>query len=122
MPYTITWEGRGFYKRFTGRVTYQEYARSQEQVLGDERIDEARYVINDMLAVEGYAITSDEAEYLAAFNRGSSYSNPRLRVAYVTTDIRAILLLRLASTISSLELKAFPTLEEARAWGVAEHC
>ena len=50
------------------------------------RIDECRYVINNLLDVEHYSITRDQAEYLAAYNRGSSFSNPHLRIAYVTTD------------------------------------
>lgn len=120
MPYTLTWEGRGFYKRFSGKVAFQEFARSQEQVLSDPHTDEARYVINDLLAVEDYTVRQDEAEYSAAFNRGTSFSNPRLRVAFVTTDLKLVMLIKLAAPFSSLEMKAFPTSEEARAWGLAE--
>jgi len=116
MSYTLNWEPQGVYKHFSGYVSFQEYARSQEQVLASERSDEIHYVINDLLDVEGYSVTSDEAEYLAAFNRGSSFSNPSLRVAYVTTDARILLLMRFASKLSSFELKAFPSLAEARAW------
>jgi hypothetical protein len=112
----MRWEPRGVYKRFSGFISFQEYARSQEQVLSDPRIDDMDYVINDFLAISGYSLTEEQAEYLAAFNRGSSYSNPRLRVAYVTTDKRALLLIKLVSGLSSLKIKAFPTLEAARVW------
>lgn len=116
MPYEMTWEPRGIYKRFTGFISFQEYARSQEQVLSDPQIDDMDYVINDLLAIQGYSLTEEQAEYLAAFNRGSSYSNPRLRVAYVTTDTRALLLIKLVSSLSSFKIKSFPTLEQARIW------
>jgi hypothetical protein len=116
MPYSMSWEEKGVYKQFTGHVSYQEFARSQELVLSDYRSDDIRYVINDFLEIEGYSITTDQAEYLAVFNRGSSFSNPRIRVACVTTDVKIIVLIRLVSVLSSYELKTFPTLAAARDW------
>lgn len=116
MTYTLEWEDRGVYKHFSGNVSFHEYARSQEQVLGDPRVDDIRYVINDLQDVEGYSVTSDQAEYLAAFNYGSSKSNPRIRIAYITTDARLRLLIKLTAPLSSLKIKDFPTLAEARAW------
>ena len=115
----MSWESRGVYKHFTGYVSYQEYANSQEKVLSDHRTDDIRYVINDFLDISGYAIKTDEAEYLAAFNHGASVSNPYLRVAYVTTDARIRFLIKLVSTISAFELKSFPTLAAAREWCTA---
>jgi len=119
MPFEMTWEDRGVYKRFTGKVSFPEYARSQELVLGDSRTDSLHYVINDLLAIEGYSFTTDQAEYLAAFNKGPSLSNPHLHVAYVTRDLRIITILKMMAAISSFELRHFPTLEEARAWAAA---
>ncbi len=120
MSYEITWEEHGVYKRFWGFVSYQEYSRSQESVLGDPRVDEIRYIINDLLAVEGYTVTTEQAEYLASFNRGSSFSNPRIRIAYVTRDAKVIFLMRAMSAISSYRLKDFPTLEDAKSWAAEE--
>lgn len=119
MSHEITWEARGVYKRFTGFVSYEEYARTQEEVLSDPRVDSIRYVINDLLEVEGYSVTRDQVEYLAAFNRGTSFSNPRIRIAYVVKTPAARLLVKAGSMISSLTLKDFSTLEAARDW-VAE--
>ena len=119
MPFTLSWEGEGVYKHFTGHVSYSEYARSQELVLSDRRTDSIRYVINDLLDVVSYGITTDEAEYLAAFNHGSSISNPNMRIAYVTIDAKIKMLAKLVSAISSYELKTFSTLEAAREWCLA---
>ncbi|MER2512779.1 MAG: hypothetical protein ABTQ25_10285 [Nitrosomonas ureae] len=116
MTYTMSWENRGVYKHFTGHVSYPEYSRSQEMVLADHRTDSIRYVINDFLEVQSYSVTSDQAEYLAAFNRGASISNPRLRIAYVTTDAKIKMLIKLVSIISSFELITFSTLAAAREW------
>lgn len=119
MPHTMNWEDHGVYKRFDGFVSYREYAHSQEEVLSNPRCDDIRFVINDLLAVEGYSLTREQAEYLAVFNRGSSLSNPKLRIAYVTTDTSIKLLIKLLSSLSALELGVFPTLDAAREWADA---
>ena len=116
MSHEITWETRGVYKRFTGFVSYDEYARTQEEILSDPRVDSIHYIINDFLEVDGYSVTRDQVEYLAAFNRGTSLSNPRIRIAYVVKTQAARLLVKAGSAISSLKLKDFSTLEAARAW------
>jgi hypothetical protein len=115
----MSWESKGVYKHFSGHVAYPEYARTQELVLSDHRTDTIRYVINDLLAVESYSITTDQAEYLAAFNRGPSIYNPHLRIAYVTTDTKIRMLIKLVAVISSYELFVFPTLSAARQWSAA---
>jgi len=119
MAHEITWEERGVHKRFSGFVSFDEFACTQEEVLADPRVDNLRYIINDFLAVEAYSATREQAEYSAAINRGTSFSNPRIRVACVTTDISIKLLVKAASLVSSLELKTFTTVEAARAWAGA---
>ncbi len=121
MPHEIIWEPKGVYKRFSGFLSYEEYARTQEEILADPRVDGIRYIINDLLAVEGYSVSRDQAEYLAAFNRGTSFSNSRIRIAYATTNAAARLLIKAAAVVSSLTVKDFSTLEAARAWAEAPH-
>ena len=116
MAHKIIWEEKGVYKHFSGFVNASEYLGSQQEVLSDPRIDRMRYVINDFLTVDGYAGSNDDAEYSAAFNRATSFSNPRLRVAFVTNSTAIRMLIAAAAPISSLPVKAFSTLSEARAW------
>ena len=116
MAHVIDWEPRGVYKRFSGFVSFEEFSLTQEAILSDPRVDSLRYIIYDFLAVEGYSATRDQAEYSAAFNRGTSFSNPKIRVACVTTQTSVKALIAVASMVSSLEIKCFPTLDAARAW------
>ena len=120
MAFELTWEARGVHKRLWGFVSFEEYARSQEMVLGDARADDIHYIINDLRAVEGYSGTNEQAEYLGAFNYGSSRSNPRIRIAYITSDLKIIALIKVASLVSSYELKTFATPEAARAWAMQQ--
>ena len=41
---------------------------------------------------------------------------PRLRVAYVTQDVKLIMLIERVSVLSFYPLKTFSSLENARAW------
>jgi hypothetical protein len=116
MPHEIIWEPKGVYKRFSGHVSAAEFLNSQEEVLADPRIDSARYVINDFLGVTSYVATKDDAEYSAAYNRGANFSNPRLRVACITTSPGIRVLVAAAALVSTLKLKAFSSQEEARRW------
>lgn len=116
MAHEIIWETRGVYKRFSGFVSFEEFARTQEEILADPRVDNLRYIINDFLAVEGYSATREQAEYSAAYNRGTSFSNPRIKVACITTQTSLRLLIKAAALVSSLEVRDFPSLETARAW------
>lgn len=121
MPHEIIWEERGVHKRFSGFLSFEEFARVQEEILADPRVDTLRYIINDFLAVEGYSVTREQAEYSGAINRGTSFSNARIRVACVTTDMSVRLLIIAAALFSSLEVRTFPTLDMARAWAGAPH-
>lgn len=119
MPYVLNWEEKGVYKRFFGFVSFQEYARSQEMVLADARSDDIRWIINDLRDMEGYSITAEQAEYSAAYNYGSSLSNPKIRVAYVTSDLKLKLLIRMVGPFSALQVKDFSDLDEARRWALS---
>lgn len=112
MPYAMTVDKYGVYKRFWGKVSYQEYAESQERVFCDQDVEHFRYVVNDLLAVEGFSITRDQVEYLAALNRGPSFRNPNLQVAYVATDFKVRALVEVARHISAFKLHVFTTLDE----------
>lgn len=119
MPYTIEWEPRGVYKRFSGVCSWAEFLRSQEAVLGDARLDDIHYSINDLQGVENISIisiTGDEAEYSAAITRGSSLSNPTLKIAFVTADRRITMLAMAVRALTPLRVATFATEAEARSW------
>lgn len=116
MPYTMEWEPKGVFKKFTGTCSWSEYAQSQEDVLGDARLDDIRYIINDLLSVESYSITADEAQYSAAITRGASMSNPKVKIAFVTTDSRIAILVMAVRTLTPYQVKTFPSVEAARVW------
>lgn len=118
MPFDITWEARGVYKRFWGFVTDSEFIRSVKAAQEDPRFDDIHYNINDYLAVVDFDVSMPTIAYAAALNIGAQLSHSRVRVALVTTNERVIGLARFftAPGFASYPIKVCATLEDAREW------
>jgi hypothetical protein len=88
MPFSNVWEPRGVCTRFSGFVSAAEYIRSAEEICADPRFDELRFVIKDLLAIDGHSIDRDAIEPIAAIRYGARYTNPNIYVILLTTDPR----------------------------------
>ncbi len=119
MPYANVWEPRGVCTRFTGFVTADEYVRSAEDICADPRFDSLRFVIKDLLAMDGHAIDPHAMEPIAAIRYGARYTNPNIHLILLTSDPR---LSELAdphpeSFLRGLyDTRAFAVEAAARAW------
>lgn len=119
MPYEHTWEPKGVLRRLWGQVTGPEFVRAAEELAAHPRFDEFRYLLNDFREATGHSIDERALENLAAIRFGSMFTNPRIRVAVVSShpDVLA-----LVGATQRLPLKgshptaAFDTMEQARAW------
>ena len=88
MPYANVWEPRGVCTQFSGFVTAEEYVRSAEDICADPRFDELRFVIKDLLAIDGHSIDREAVEPIAAIRYGARYSNPNIYLILLTADPR----------------------------------
>ena len=88
MPYANVWESRGVCTRFSGSVSAGEYVRSAEEICADPRFDELRFVIKDLLAIDGHSIDRDAVDPIAAIRYGARYSNPNIYLILLTADPR----------------------------------
>lgn len=116
MTCEMTWERQGDTSGLPASFRMRNTREARSGCLATRTDEDLRYIINDLREMEGYSVTREQLEYLAAFNRASSYSNPEVRIAYVTTDLKIILLLKAAALVSTYPLKAFSTPEAAREW------
>ena len=116
MAYTLSWEPHGILRTFHGRVSAIEFARAQGEMYGDPRFETARYALIDFTAATALGVSQEDAEEIMASNRGAYLTNPKLRVAVVTTDARMQALLQRIRDISAYPLRVFATLAEARRW------
>lgn len=90
MAYTNDWEPGGVTTRFTGFVTAAEYVRSAEDICADPRFDELRYVIKDLLAIDGHDVDPEACDPIAAIRYGASFTNPNIYLVLLTTDERLV--------------------------------
>jgi hypothetical protein len=59
VPYQLRWEGHGVYRRFFGTVTACEYREAYDEMTGDLRYRDLRYIISDYLEAEPGADLTD---------------------------------------------------------------
>lgn len=114
MPYDLTWERHGVYKKFSGKVTAEEFMESSSIVYNDPRFDRLLYTINDFLDVTETSITKTDTVKICGYGIGSMFTNPRLIRATVARDRTIVDLLTFFKTPFPLEV--FASLEYARMW------
>lgn len=118
MSYEIIWESHGVIKRFVGEVTDLDMMKSVIDTESDARFDDLRYTINDFLAMTGFSFGLSEIDDIAVIDKGASMTNPRIRIAVVTTspDIVKLATHYATSPMNAYPTKIFTSLADARAW------
>lgn len=118
MGYELIWEPRGVVKRFTGKVSDQDMLQSVVESEVDRRFDSLRFVINDFLAIQDITTSVQVVEEISAMDSGAAFSNPRIKVAVVTTSIDVISLATayINSPLNQYPTRIFSTMAEARTW------
>lgn len=118
MPFELTWEPRGVYRRYHGNVTIAERRRSLELICGDARFDDLRYTITDSLDATAYEIDPADTELTAALHIAPLRTNSRILIAAVAVDPRIVAAIEhfIALGFVTQPYRIFPSLAEARRW------
>ena len=118
MPFELTWEPRGVYRRYFGDVTLAERRRSLDLICADPRFDQLRYSITDFLGVDTYETSPEATEVTAALHIAPLATNPNIVMAAVATDPRIIDVIEhfRALAFTSQPYRVFGTAEAARQW------
>lgn len=123
MPYAIHWEPNGVYKKYTGRVTGQEFFRAVKQVNSQPNFETFHYVINDFLdCVEFLPIKSDQEDAVAAAI-GAHMTNTRFVAAFVAVNPEVVESLRSIAEQAkgSMQVCLFNNLADARNWVTSQN-
>lgn len=123
MPYDLTWEPRGLYRRYWGDVTISERRESFEQIFADPRFDDLHFCITDYLDVRTYEVTPEATEEIAALHIGPAQTNPRMLIAAVVTDPKIMQAIEhfIALDMTSTPYRTFSKVAAARAWIARTH-
>jgi hypothetical protein len=118
MPYTVTWESNGFYKKFTGVVTGAELLASVIDVASDRRFKNSRYEVSDYLSADYTEFSQDTLNEVRAVRIGSFQTNPRIQVSIVTLDpqIQQRIFSTIATRMTLHPTQLFSTVDEANVW------
>ena len=121
MSYEIIWEPCGVIKRFFGHVTSHDLLQSVLEIEMDARFDELRYCINDFLGITGISSSPQDVEEIAVVDKGASLTNPRIKIAVVTTSPEVISLANeyANSSLNSYPTRIFSSRDEAGLWFAA---
>ena len=123
MPYSNVWESRGVCTRFSGTVDAAEYVRSAEEICADSRFDDLRFVIKDLLAIDGHSIDRSAVDPIAAIRYGARYTNPNIYLILLTADPALVPLAqpdRQSFLRGLYESRAFDDEAVARRWLAAQ--
>jgi hypothetical protein len=118
MPYEISWESQGVYRRYFGDVSAGERHASLDAICSDPRFDSLRYTITDYLDVGVYEQSIEDTELVAAKHIGPSLSNPRIVVAAVAArpDIIEAIEHFITLGMTDLPYRIFSSVDAARQW------
>ena len=118
MPYRLTWEPSGVYRRYVGDVSIAERRESFDTICGDRRFDDLRYTITDYLAVGRYEVTENATAEIAALHIGPLMTNPWIVIAAVAvrSDVVAAIRDFMSHGFIRAPYRIFPTIDDARQW------
>ena len=123
MPYANIWEPGGVTTRFSGFVTAAEYVSSAEDICADPRFDALRFVIKDLLAIDGHDVEPRACDAIAAIRHGARFTNPNIYLVLLTTDARLMPFAHPEATSmlhGLYETHAFASADAARRWLAAQ--
>lgn len=116
---THRWETDGVYKAFSGFVDSDLFRGSVLGTLAGHGYDGARYVVNDLSAIDGHALARRDFDYLATVRRFTAGPSSDLRIAFVTRDERIAEMVLAAvadAPFARRKVEVFGCLDAARAW------
>jgi hypothetical protein len=88
VPYSIEWTKDGAVKLFTGTVTLEEILRSESEITGNSKYRALWYVVSDYMNAQHPGMTDSECEDARVLRIGGFYSNPRIKFAFATEDLK----------------------------------
>ena len=118
MPFTHTWEERGFVRRLYGVVTPEEMLQAFSAMATDARFENILYIINDARDADLSRLSEDYMKSFQSDQEVASLVNPRRIIANVipAQDSGRLQRIHDENFGRMVKMKIFSSLEDARAW------
>ena len=119
MAYRVRWEGHGVYRRFYGTVSTADFRGAYDEITGDPRYEDIRYVLSDYLEAQRDPVdTEPDAAAFAHLEQLKFFNNPDIVHAAVVSDEKALVHMPCfkPASLPSCPVGVFPTVDAARHW------
>jgi len=119
MSYTIEWESKGFYRKFSGNVNGMEILHSNFELQIDPKFKDAKYIINDFTEITIHSIEIAHADSYAQTDDIISKSKGKLKIAIVVNNDSLIEIAnyyRKMMKNQMFECEIFECIGDARNW------
>lgn len=122
MPYSITWEQKGVYCKFFGKVETAHISDMLREIASDDRFDAIRYWLTDYLDVTQQHIVAADVDEVIALEFAQNFSNSHHYAVAVANDedILALLHYWKSNHPDHEQIAYFTSLEQAREWIVIQ--
>jgi len=119
--HTVTWEKEGVYLKISNTLSFEEVLEIINELFGDARFDNIRYVIWDELELKESLILKHHSDEFAAIGSSTRSYKPNMKVAFVSKNDNTIMLIEqyIMTSLkmgSTWKFSLHETLERALSW------
>jgi hypothetical protein len=117
----LKWEERSVVATFMGSVSDEDIFGTQARVHGHPEFDSLKFVISDLLGIEGVSIVPNTFMLAGAYDCGASLTNPHIKYAFVTEDgsvrdLVEVYIQTLQKLDVTWDVRQFYSMDSARKW------
>ena len=118
MPHQLTWEPKGVYWKYSGKVTGAEIIETSTVIYGDPRFDDLRYKLVDFIDIESINMDDNDIAKIACLHRAAGLSNPGIKNALLISANTSKLANKFAAFFekSPWDVQIFQEIDKANNW------
>ena len=121
MPIVIDYTGSGVHRDFSGHIDFVDVFQANGKVWGHPDWHKCRYMVDDLRNISSTSFNRDDAALTGKMHIPAASSNPRLRVAAISTDPKILPVLEEFRPLMAdvgWQYRVCQTSEEAWDWAV----
>jgi len=118
MPHKLTWEPKGVYWKYSGKVTGAEIIETSTAIYGDPRFDDLLYKLVDFTDIESIDMNNQDIIEIACLHKAAGLSNPRIKNAILISANTSKLANKFAAFFddSPWDVQIFQEIDKANSW------
>ena len=116
MAYSVSWEKRGPFITYLGRVTFEEFMGAVMSVHNHPDYAVFHYVIHDMTGTSEFDFSGVDMTAIVSHELGARFTNARVKVAVVTLNPTMAQHTETFAKLTRVPIAVMSTVAQARDW------